>query len=382
MKKILILAYSDLRHDARVARQVDFLSEGNQLTIACFNSPQAWAHEVFHIKRIRPTILEKAITSIFLLTGLFESAYRVLYDFPKFRSQIKERTFDLIVANDIESLPLAFKIKRKEKILFDAHEYAPRHFEDKLVWRIFFQRFNKYLCEKYLSKVDEMITVGEGLAKEYSKHYPVNPIVLTNANYYYNYAPTQVNQNKIKLIHHGAANPSRQLEIMIEMMNHLDERFSLDLMLLTPSTANKKTRSYLDSLKSLIEKNSNIRMVAPVKSNEVIDFIRQYDIGIFLLPPINFNYANTLPNKFFDFVQARLCIAIGPTPEMAALVNTYDLGVVADDFTAISLSKKINALTGLDIFRFKAQSDKVAMTLSAERNKVILKNIVTKLLNE
>ena len=123
-------------------------------------------------------------------------------------------------------------------------------------------------------------------------------------------------------------------------------------------------------------------MVAPVKSNEVIDFIRQYDIGIFLLPPINFNYANTLPNKFFDFVQARLCIAIEPTPEIAALVNTYDLGVVADDFTAISLSKKINALTGLDIFRFKAQSDKVAMTLSAERNKVILKNIVTKLLNE
>ncbi|MBK7651387.1 MAG: glycosyltransferase [Flammeovirgaceae bacterium] len=240
MKKILILAYSDLRHDARVARQVDFLSEGNQLTIACFNSPQEWAHEVFHIKRIRPTYFEKAISSIFLLTNQFESAYSVLYDFPKFRSQIKDRTFDLIVANDIESLPLAFKIKGKEKILFDAHEYAPRHFEDKLVWRIFFQRFNKYLCKKYLPQVDKMITVGEGLAKEYAKHYPVDPLVVTNANYLSTNAPSKVDPNKIKLIHHGAANPSRQLEIMIEMMNHLDERFSLDLLLLTPSTANKK----------------------------------------------------------------------------------------------------------------------------------------------
>ncbi|MBK8291142.1 MAG: hypothetical protein IPK96_09515 [Flammeovirgaceae bacterium] len=125
MKKILILAYSDLRHDARVARQVDFLSEGNQLTIACFNSPPEWTHEVLHIKRIRPTYLEKAISSIFLLTNQFESAYSVLYDFPNFRSKIKDRAFDLIVANDIESLPLAFKIKGKEKILFDAHEYAP-----------------------------------------------------------------------------------------------------------------------------------------------------------------------------------------------------------------------------------------------------------------
>jgi hypothetical protein len=321
MKKILILAYSDLRHDARVARQVDFLSEGNQLTIACFNSPPEWTHEVFHIKRIRPTYLEKAISSIFLLTNQFESAYSVLYDFPNFRSQIKDRAFDLIVANDIESLPLAFKIKGKEKILFDAHEYAPRHFEDKLVWRIFFQRFNKYLCKKYLPQVDKMITVGEALAKEYTKHYPVDPIVVTNANYLSNHAPSKVDPNKIKLIHHGAANPSRQLEIMIEMMNLLDERFSLDLMLLTPSTANKKTRDYLTTLKNMIKDKPNINIIPPVKSSEVVASIHHYDIGIFLLPPINFNYANTLPNKFFDFVQARLCIAIGPTPEMAALVK-------------------------------------------------------------
>lgn len=382
MKKILILAYSDLRHDARVARQVDFLSEGNQLTIACFNSPQEWAHEVFHIKRIRPTYFEKAISSIFLLTNQFESAYSVLYDFPKFRSQIKDRTFDLIVANDIESLPLAFKIKGKEKILFDAHEYAPRHFEDKLVWRIFFQRFNKYLCKKYLPQVDKMITVGEGLAKEYAKHYPVDPLVLTNANYLSTHAPSKVDPNKIKLIHHGAANHSRQLEIMIEMMNHLDERFSLDLMLLTPSTANKKTRDYLTTLKNMIKDKPNINIIPPVKSSEVVASIHPYDIGIFLLPPINFNYANTLPNKFFDFVQARLCIAIGPTPEMAALVNTYDLGVVSKDFTAISLAKKINALSCSDIARFKEQSNKAAMTLSAEQNKVLLKSVVTKLLNE
>jgi hypothetical protein len=382
MKKILILAYSDLRHDARVARQVDFLSEGNQLTIACFNSPPEWTHEVFHIKRIRPTYLEKAISSIFLLTNQFESAYSVLYDFPNFRSQIKDRAFDLIVANDIESLPLAFKIKGKEKILFDAHEYAPRHFEDKLVWRIFFQRFNKYLCKKYLPQVDKMITVGEALAKEYTKHYPVDPVVVTNANYLSNHAPSKVDPNKIKLIHHGAANPSRQLEIMIEMMNLLDERFSLDLMLLTPSTANKKTRDYLTTLKNMIKDKPKINIIPPVKSSEVVVSIHHYDIGIFLLPPINFNYANTLPNKFFDFVQARLCIAIGPTPEMAALVTTYDLGVVADDFTAISLAKKINALSNSDIARFKEQSNKAATTLSAEQNKVLLKNIVTKLLNE
>lgn len=381
MKKILILAYSDLNHDARVARQINFLSEKYQLTIACFDSPKDWNYEVFPIKRIKPSLFQKAIGSVFLLTGLFEAAYKVIYDFPILRKQLENRTFDLIIANDIESLPLAFKIKKTEKILFDAHEFAPRHFEDKLVWRIFFQRFNKYLCKKYLPLVDQMITVGSGLAREYAAHYPVKPMVVTNANYYTNLTPGPVNEKKIRLIHHGAANPSRQLEIMIEMMKYLDDRFTLDLMLLTPSIANKKTRSYLDSLKKLIKGNPRITMVPAVKSAEVVNFIHAYDMGIFLLPPINFNYANTLPNKLFDFIQARLAIGIGPTPEMASLVNTHQVGVVADDFTPQSLARKINSLTTAEISFFKNQADKAARELSAEKNKVILNDLVSNLIN-
>jgi hypothetical protein len=382
MKRILILAYSDLNHDARVARQVNFLSERYQLTIACFDAPKSEKHELFHIKRIKPSLFQKLIGSIFLLTGLFELAYKVIYDFPVLRKQLKSRNFDIIIANDIESLPLAFKIKKKEKILFDAHEFAPRHFEDKLVWRIFFQRFNKYLCKKYLPRIDLMITVGTGLAKEYANHYPVKPVVVTNANYYINLTPTPVDEKKIRLIHHGAANPSRQLEIMIDMMEYLDERFTLDLMLLTPTIANKKTRGYLDSLKALIKDNPRIKIIPPVKSSEVVSFIHSYDMGVFLLPPINFNYANTLPNKLFDFIQARLAIAIGPTPEMASLVNTYNLGVVSNAFSPQSLAEKLNSLTVEEISFCKSQSDKHAKELSAEKNKIILNDLVLNLLKE
>lgn len=382
MKRILILAYSDLNHDARVARQINFLSEKYRLTIVCFDAPKTETYEIFYIKRIKPGLLQKLIGSILLLTSLFEAAYKVIYDYPVLRKQLESRYFDLIIANDIESLPLAFKIKKKEKILFDAHEFAPRHFEDKLIWRIFFQRFNKYLCKKYLPRVDQMITVGTGLAKEYAANYPIKPVVVTNANYYANLAPTPVNEKKIRLIHHGAANPSRQLEIMIEMMEYLDERFTLDLMLLTPTIANKKTRGYLDSLKALIKDNSRIKIIPPVKSSEVVSFIHSYDMGVFLLPPINFNYANTLPNKLFDFIQARLAIAIGPTPEMANIINTYNLGVIAEDFTARSLAEKLNSLTSEKISFFKSQSHMHAKELSAEKNNVILNDLVLNLLKE
>jgi hypothetical protein len=380
MKKILILVFSDLNHDARVVRQINFLKDHYSITAVCFDAPTSLNIEVIRIKRIKPGLFQKAITSFFLLTRLFEQAFQALYDSPSLRSQLKQREFDLIVANDIECLPLAMRIKKNEKILFDAHEFAPRHFEDKLVWRIFFQRFNQYLCKKYLPLTNAMLTVGQGLAMEYKKYYPVQPIILTNANYYADLKPVPVNPKSVKLIHHGAANPSRQLEIMIEMMNYVDERFTLDLMLLTPSIANKKTRAYLSTLKNTIQKNDRIRIIDPVKSNEVVNFIHHYDIGIFLLPPINFNYANTLPNKFFDYVQARLAIAIGPTPEMASLVNQFDLGIVSNEFTAVSLANKINSLSENEINRFKANSDHAAKILSAEKNQKILNDLVKSLI--
>jgi len=102
----------------------------------------------------------------------------------------------LIIANDVETLPLAFSVKEKAKVFFDAHEYAPRHFEDKLMWRIFFQGFNTWLCKKYIPQVAGMTTVGKGLAREYEKHFNVNPTVVTNANYYFDLLPSPVVENK------------------------------------------------------------------------------------------------------------------------------------------------------------------------------------------
>lgn len=380
MKSILVLAFNDLRHDARVARQVHFLSDRGTLTVVCFDAPENWSHEIIRIPRIRPGLIRKAITATLLLTGFYQLAYRLLYDFPKLRADLLTRSFDLVVANDIECLPLAVNLRKNAKILFDAHEYAPRHFEDKKVWRIFFQRFNHYLCTTYLPQADAMITVGEALAQEYAKHFPVKPEIITNANYFAQRRPSPGVPGKIRLIHHGAANPSRQIELMIRMMDHLDDRFELHLMLLVPALANATTRGYVDNLKSLLSGNPKIHLLAPVPSDQVIDTIHPYDIGVFLLPPVNFNYANTLPNKFFDFVQARLAIAIGPTPEMAELVTRHSLGIIAEDFTPEALARKLNSLTESDIARFKEHADRAANQLSAEVNRDKLNKIVTALI--
>lgn len=168
---------------------------------------------------------------------------------------------------------------------------------------------------------------------------------------------------------------------MIELMNYLDERFSLDLMLIVPEMASAKTRGYIDQLRLLAQSNPRIRFLPPVKSNEIVAFINKYDLGVFLLPPVNFNYANTLPNKVFDFVQARLGIAIGPTPEMKAIVDHFHNGVVSANFTAHALAFELNKLTPEMMVQFKLQSAKAATELSAEFNRSKLLELIAGILS-
>jgi glycosyltransferase involved in cell wall biosynthesis len=380
MKKILVLVFSNLKHDARVTRQVNFLRKENHVTIVCFDAEEATNTSIVRIKQTELTPVRKVLLGLSLLAKQFTLAYKLFHDYGYLVDQFASTQFDLIIANDIDALPLAFKLKKKGKVIFDAHEYAPRHFENNKVWKIFFQPFNIYLCKKYIPQIDGMLTVGKGLAQEYEKNLGRKPLVITNATRYHNIEPSTVEQSKIRLIHHGIANPSRRLDLMIDMMEHLDERFTLDLILMTSDFASSKTKSFIENLKESASKNARIKILPPVKSHELVQHIMKYDVGVFLLPPINFNYANTLPNKLFDFIQARLGIAIGPTPEMAEIVNHYGNGVVSDDFTAESLAKKLNALTFEDVKRFKNNSGVAAKDLNAENNEAVFQNLIQKLL--
>ena len=110
--------------------------------------------------------------------------------------------------------------------------------------------------------------------------------------------------------------------------------------------------------------------------HELPGFLNSYDAGIYLLPPNNFNNRYSLPNKFFEFVQARLAIAIGPSPEMAAEVRRYDMGIVADDFTPVSFARAITGLDRQRIAHLKAQADVAARALCFERTAETLMAVI------
>ena len=95
-----------------------------------------------------------------------------------------------------------------------------------------------------------------------------------------------------------------------------------------------------------------------------------------------FLYFHTLPNKFFECIQGRLALAVGPSPEMARIVREHDLGVISEDFSPKTLAQHLRSLDSKTINYYKLQSHKAARILSAEKNKELLLDLVKKLLKD
>ena len=273
-----------------------------------------------------------------------------------------------ISVHDLDLLPLALAIRdlagRHCRVLFDAREYYPSNFEDRPLWRLFFAPYNRYLARTYLGQADHVVTVSPGIATEYQRMFGVHCGVLPSFPEPLPLGPTPARDEVVRMVHHGFASRSRRIEKMIELVRLLPPRFSLDLLLVGSDVA------YIHHLRTLAAPlASRVRFLAPRPFSDLVRFTNQYDVGLFLCEPSNFNLRHCLPNKFFEFVQARLAVAIGPSPEMASIVRRYGFGVISETFEPNSLATVLAPLSAAQLSGMKAASHRAA----AELNSAVLR---------
>lgn len=379
--ELLIISFSPLHRDPRVYRQLIFFKDDLEfnlnITAAGYTDPNIEGVKYVKVKSYRPNILEKLFYGITLKLKRFEQFYWNNESVKDAMLSLKGKHFDIIIANDINTLPLAVLLSKdtNAKVLLDCHEYTPGEFDDRFTFNFFLKEYYDYICSTYIPIVDSKTTVCQSIADEYKKKYEGEWHVITNAPFYEKLDPKPVQNNKIRIIHHGGLNPTRNIEKMIKLIDLLDDRFKLDFMFVNSDPG------YLSKLKIIAKNNSRICFRDPVPMTEIARTINHYDIGLYLLPPAGFNNQMALPNKFFEFIQARLALAIWPSTEMAKITKEYNCGVVSDDFSVKSMAKTMNALTSEDIMHYKMNSDKAALSLCAEKNGEILNRLVSTLLS-
>jgi hypothetical protein len=378
--RILCISFSDINADSRVLRQLNVLAEFGDVTTLCYGDKPTAAMEHLEIDSSLPSLPQTPVGVLALALRLHKySAMRA----PAVQQALKlvtGKTFDLIVANEARALPLAHRISgqlpKEIPIWGDMHEWAPEERTQVLSWRLLVKPLMEYICKEYIAKTTAISAVNGSIAKLYDERYGCASVVVRNAGAFRDLQPSPVDAACIRLAHSGAAVPGRNLEGIIEAVLDLGPGYSLDLYLIKARDGGK----YWKQLKQLSAGSDQIFFHDAVAPHELSPTLNEYDLGIYTLPPKTTNQRLMLPNKFFDFVQARLGVVFGPSPETSSIINEYKVGTIARDFTPAALADAIRALSVDDIAQLKANAHAAAEALSSKQDEDVERQILNSLL--
>lgn len=352
---LLIMSYSQLYRDARLLRQIRLFSSDYAVT-TCGYGPAPDGVVAHH--RIPDEIVYWRTDRRLVVARLYQRAYDTSPITTYLRGILAPGEFDVILANDVLSVPLAVSLAARGGVHADLHEYATRQQSEVWRWRRFIAPYYAYLVRRWVRRADSATTVGHKLAQQYGTEFGVQCGVVLNAPARADLPEGPV-ADPIRLVHAGGATPVR-LETVLEAMDLVTSGATLDLFLVDSGSG------YAGRVRERYANHPRINVHDAVPTDELVSTLNGFDVGIHVLLPVSFNHRYAMPNKLFDYVQARLGVLVGPSPEMAALVREHGLGWVSQDFTPESVARTIDALTPESVREAKAASDRAAQVLCAE----------------
>ncbi|MDC1284095.1 asparagine synthase-related protein, partial [Saprospiraceae bacterium] len=130
-------------------------------------------------------------------------------------SCLKENSYDLIICNETESLPIAHRLAEKKDlpIYCDLHEF---YLDDRLTGNFSKAQllYEKWIFTNHLSHIKHFTTVSPQIIKLYKERYNITCTLLDNACKFYDLSPKPTSNKNIRIISHGAAIPARKLEVI------------------------------------------------------------------------------------------------------------------------------------------------------------------------
>ncbi len=376
--QVLLMSLSDTRHDPRVLRQIDTLYADYTLDVAGFQSPNGPIRNFYNlrgVKTIQSPFVRKVMKAIYLGTKQYRRLYKLEYGIIDYLP-LMNQNYDLILVNDFNCLPIAQKIKRPDtKIFLDAHEYYFGEFNSKLQ-NFIHEGYRRWIVKTCFPIVNSMTTVSEQIGKLYEANLPYQRVrILRNIPNSQSIPYIKHTSDVIELIHHGAAVEGRGLVELINLVPLLRNEIRLNLMLV------QTDKVFFNSLVNAASKYPNrIRFIPIVPTKMIVKRIKDFDLGIHIIPPSSINNRFALPNKFFEFIHANLGVITGPSPEMESVINKYSIGSVSKSFNLADVATTINSLSREKIEQMRFHSFEASRILNWRKESEVLLEEVSMIL--
>ncbi|HCY00886.1 MAG TPA: glycosyl transferase group 1 [Bacteroidales bacterium] len=312
LTKIVILVTSDIIADQRIHRTASTLiKQGFSVTV------------VGRRLKTTPKIVEKEYnTVLFRLPFNKGPAFYACYNLWVFIYLLFHR-YNLIHANDLDTL-LAARITSRllnKSIVYDSHELFTEVPE--LVDRPRTRNF-WYRLEKRLTKgLQHCSTVSNGVSQELKERYGMNCTIIRNLPFRKPYPEKKPRQDEKTIIYQGALNIGRGLKKLIDAMVLLP---NYKLIIVGSGPIHKELKQKTETLKI----TERVILYGKVEHEHLHRITCIAQLGVSIEEDMGLNYRYALPNKIFDYIQAGIPVLASNLPEMAKIVNTYEIGTTID----------------------------------------------------
>lgn len=279
---------------------------------------------------------------------------------------------DILVSNDLDTLLANYMVSviRGKKIIYDSHEYFTEVPE--LQNRKFVKKIWTIIEKNIVPKLKHTYTVSEPIANIYNKKYGTNFRVIRNYPNYSEYqAKTNIFNTTSKVIlYQGALNVERGIDLVIKSMKFIENAVFVII----------GDGDITQSLQILAEAegvNDKINFLGKIPLESLYKYTAAADIGISLEDDTNLNYHYSLPNKLFDYIQARIPVLVSNLPEMQKIVQDYNIGQILTSREVENVASVITNMLNAEekLKTWKQNLQKLSLELCWEKQEELLLSI-------
>jgi len=277
---------------------------------------------------------------------------------------------DIIHANDFDVLFItALSGYGLDKVVFDAHEIFAKN--SSIIRKPIISKLVESLEKRFVRKTKSFITVSNAAKEYYIERGYRSPVVITNAPILEKKEISIQKNEEFEVVYQGQIVENRGYKEFLEAGKYIDDE-NIKLIIrgfgpLKHELVNKKNQDNIN----------NVEIEQPVEMTELVNKLRESDVGVVLTEGVSANYEYTVSNKIFECIHAGLPVILSPVKEHIYLNNQYNFGLVIKDVKPSHIADAINQMkTDKELYNnFKKNAEAAAEIFTWQNESKKLKEL-------